>query len=250
MMVRVALPAISVASQAKSRADIERSIELLVRCISALLLGLNLGVVRFSVDLRVEGRVLGMDELLIQSINRMTERQIARLWFIYTRNRAVSSDQDFVEAVVSSAEGELEGTIATDQIADADCWISFTGAPVLRCGKVRVQSPGRNTVGLENAEKPESVARWFPRYEASAKHRNEEYATANGPASPMDLSASDASSVLLTSIAESDRLRYGKHRGQYYAFRLTQIENGQPVFHGYAISENEVPPALCAALGE
>src|SRR5262245_17977950 len=104
-MFRVALPPTSVAAQALSRAEIDQRIVDAVQCLLKLLPALEAGIVEIIFDARAQTRVLGLGEPLIASVSRMSDREAARLWLIFTRNRSRLSRGNLETSTVRSAEG-------------------------------------------------------------------------------------------------------------------------------------------------
>jgi hypothetical protein len=80
---------------------------------------------------------------------------------------------------------------------------------------------------------------WWPRYEASKKHRTVGYFLAGEWVSPMPLDDRTAQEVLMTS-AQGGSDRYALHQGQYYRFPRTHID--REIFHGFLITRGQVPP--------
>jgi hypothetical protein len=238
----------SAVGQSATREEVERRLVEAVDCLKSLQSRFNAGTAARLFDSRTEHLSLGLDEPIIASLNHLRNKDVARSWFLYTRNRVrlVSVDSQTYSVVAGLSERAVE--LSTELVRDATHWISFEGAG-FPCGEISVINTATSaTVTMANAERVETARKWTPRYEASPKHGVLEYQSASGLVSAMDLSEDDANRALAQSLGAADGRRYVRFRGRLYCFRYTRTDNGQEVFHGYLITEEEVPAEIYAVV--
>lgn len=247
--IRAALNPSSAIGQGPTRRVVEDLLTEVVRCLVQLQPKLNTRTALLLFDPRLENASVGLGESLVESLNRLRDRQTVRQWFLYTRNRARAVSVESQAFRIVSKTGEIAAELSTEMVQESTHWISFNGAPVFRGSELRVSAHLTATTFVRrNASTSAAVQRWLPRYEASPKHGRKPYISSRGPVSVMDLQDHDATFVLQHSLRHTDELRFGFSGTRFYAFRLTCVDREQAVFHGYAIEECDVPRNICNAL--
>jgi hypothetical protein len=121
--------------------------------------------------------------------------------------------------------------------------LSFGGTAIDEHPELKVSFEDNFTqLRIANAFDLNTFIRWWPRYEASGKHRKDGYFREGGEwVSPMPLDAHTAQTVLITSVLDGSD-RFGYYQGQYYRFARTHAD--KEIFHGFSITRDEVPVGI------
>jgi hypothetical protein len=249
MEFHAAINAVSVAGQATCRAHIEAYISEIVGSLKALTPLFRSGSAGLAYDIATEARILGDGEPLVTSIARLGDKELIRLWYWYTRNRAKPVEMAAVAFSIQSALGKQEVELPSDLASHSTHWLSFDGTEMFSCGPLELTEITTGKIWrIRNAAKTRTVDNWIPRYEASNKH-GPQPRNANGEEiSEMNLTESAATRVLLDSVKHGDKRRYGYWQSSFYEFRLTRVDAMQEVFHGFAVSPEAVPPLVRSQL--
>jgi hypothetical protein len=101
---------------------------------------------------------------------------------------------------------------------------------------------------IKNLTEIKQARKIYPRYKLHSKHDPKGYWE---NATPMNLTDKEAQKVLNISVGnsnENSEKRYGFHKetDQFYVFHSdnTFDEQGYPTYHGFPITENQVPPKI------
>lgn len=229
---------------------LERTITEMVSCLKFARPALQHKRARLIYDDTVEARSLTVGGVgFLAEINALSNRDTRVQWFLYTKNYALRASSELCLVVVSDYDGEpgdVEGFLRQELVVQDAKWLSFGGTVL--SDQPRLNVTGRESgsrISLQNASTLLAFKNWWPRYEASPKHRKEGYWASGEWVSPMPLDNQIAQEVLLTSILSGND-RYALHAGEYYRFPLTHP--GQQVYHGFSVDENEVPQDVLGGL--
>jgi hypothetical protein len=184
---------------------------------------------------------------LSSEVNKISNGDVRKQWFFYTRNRAVRAQSD-LSTVVLTDEIELQcGEIRRELLRNEAKWLSFGGKPLNTRPLLRVLREDDNTlISVVNACGLNAFRQLWPRYEPSKKHGKHGYHAAGGDwVSPMPLGDEAAQEVLMTSVGHGDD-RYAAREGEYYRFPRTHP--GQDIFHGFSIFREDIPAVVLVAL--
>lgn len=248
-MIELCINPISANRQYFRLEHVELSVAQMISCLKYVWHALRCRKVRLIYDDRIEARGLLHDGPgIISEINRLSNGDTRKLWFLFTKNHAARAQPNTYRVVVSSgAQPEAEGDIGEDLFRSESKWLSFSGMVLFEQRRLYVVSGDlRAGVSIENAFDLNGFQPLWPRYEPSEKHRKTGYYRDGGEwVSPMPLDEQAAQDVLMTSAPDGNN-RYAFHKGEYYRFPRTHFD--QEVFHGFLISRNDVPAALLAEI--
>ncbi len=101
---------------------------------------------------------------------------------------------------------------------------------------------GSDAIAVANAVELKMFKAWFPRYEASPKHKADGYFRPGGEwVSPMPLGHDAASEALMKSVQHKDD-PYAWYCGHFYRFLKTRPDDN--MYHGFLVKRLEVPDAV------
>lgn len=173
-------------------------------------------------------------------------------WFSAVKKLAKPPEGEAVDVAardLPDRRGTIVGGAARDFVGRECVWLSFIGTEVFDVRQVEVTLPDVTAVVIANCVDGESLVRGWPKYEASPKHRLEEYRVGGVEVSEMDLAPEDAQAALLVSVP-FEGSRYVAVRGKVYRFIITQEGGERPIYHGYRLGDRFVPPQAQALLDE
>lgn len=243
---------LSAAKHCKSKEDVQAAFGSIIRCFTALLPGMDSGAVQLVYDRMTDARTLHADaENMADQLSWLSPPQ-RRLWYLFTKNRSknASAVTLVVSAFAADRDARLNGEISRDLFDGAKHWLSFEKTGVFDSDVVTVEADDGSTIQITNASNAAQCEQWLPKYEASPKHRQEEYVRASGDnVAPMDLDEAVAQLTLLRSVAEGKN-RYAAEGKNFYRFIPTRADSAPPVYHGFLVEEKEVPAAVLKLLKE
>lgn len=174
-----------------------------------------------------------------------------RRWFIAVKNYATPSESERIDVSVKDIPdrvAQVDGLAPNDFISEHHSWLSFVGTPVFDCARVEISyEEVRRQVEVGNYCDEASLVRSWPVYEASPKHRLEEYQRNGLRVSAMDLSSPDAQAALTIAL-EIDGSRYAVVRGKIYRFLPTNSGHVPPTFHGFRVRTEDIPENVLKVL--
>ena len=180
---------------------------------------------------------------IISEVNALSNGDIKRQWFIYTRNHALRAQSEFFTVIVSGDndgdKGEnIEGQVRRDLLQQDSKWLSFGGTTLNMHPRLRIwRENGSALISVRNASDLNAFKFWWPRYEASEKHRKTGYFRAGGEwVFPMPLDHYTAHEVLMTSV-ERYGDRYARYGSEYYRFPKTHPDG--EIYHGFSVERDE-----------
>ena len=242
-MISVCINPLSASGQHFEMAHVEESISKIVHCFQYILPALEAGGITLIYDESVERRGLLFDGAgIISEVNHLSNKDIKRQWFLYTKNHAVRANSVLRTVTVSApavADVVLIGEISEQLMDEAAKWLSFGGSPLNEESDLEVASDDPiHNLTVPNSFDLQTFRRWWPVYAASGKHRRTGYFRDGEWISPMPLGEREAQEALMTSVQiGSDRYAY--YKGRYYRFPRTHIDHD--IFHGFQIERQEVP---------
>jgi hypothetical protein len=245
----VCINPLSACGQHYAAAEVEATITEMVACFKYLRPALEWRRATLVYDNSIESRSLTRNGTgIISEVSKLLNGDVRRQWFIYTKNRALLAQSDLCTVTISSdSEGgqpaNLTGEIRQDLVYHDAKWLSFGGTILNERPRMDVwREDVRMQISVANASDLNRFQPWWPRYEASDKHRKTGYFRAGGEwVSPMPLDPRTAQEVLLSSVCAGDD-RYALYRGEYYRFAKTH--DGREIFHGFSVTRGEVPAAV------
>ncbi|WGY68627.1 hypothetical protein KEC55_01090 [Burkholderia cepacia] len=176
--------------------------------------------------------------------------QQRRQWYLFTKSRArkASANLTSVSASAANSKDSITGEISEDLLDPKKHWLSFGMTGVFDSDVVTIQPDQGASIDVLNASTAEGCDKWFPRFEASPKHGGKEYVRASGDTvAVMDLDDEHAQRALLVSI-EDGKNRYATVKGRFYRFVPTRPDSAPPLYHGFQVSEKEVPAEILKLL--
>jgi hypothetical protein len=240
---------LSACRQHYEAAQVETAIAEMVDCFKYLRPALEWMRARLVYDDSIEARSLTRDGAnIISEVSSLTNGDVRRQWFIYTKNRALPAQSNH-RTVTISGDGQheeptnLTGEIRPDLVYQDAKWLSFGGTRLNEQPRLNIwREDCRILISVMNASDLNGFQSWWPRYEASEKHGKIGYFRAGGEwVSPMPLDDSTAQEVLMTSLSIGND-RYAFYRGEYY--RFTKTHPDREVFHGFSVTRGDVPADL------
>jgi hypothetical protein len=227
---------------------VEAAIAEMVSCFKYILPTLEWRRPRLIYDDSIEARGLIPGSAgFISEVNALSNGDIKRQWFIYTRNRALRTQSELSTVCVSSDyDGEngesIKGQIRRDLLQHGSKWLSFGGTKLNMQRRLRIRENGSALISVINASDLNAFQLWWPRYEASEKHRKTGYFRAGGEwVSPMPLDDHTAHEVLMTSVEHCGD-RYARHGSEYYRFPKTHPDG--EIYHGFLVKRDEIPDSV------
>ncbi|HEV2227534.1 MAG TPA: hypothetical protein VGR86_01140 [Steroidobacteraceae bacterium] len=173
-------------------------------------------------------------------------------WFSAVKKLAKPPEGEAVEVAardLPDRRATIEGGAALDFVSHECVWLSFVGTVVFDAPQVELTLPDATAMVIPNCADGESLQRGWPTYEASPKHRLEEYCRGGVEVSEMDLPPEDAQAALLVSLPYGGA-RYVAVRGKVYRFMVTHEGGARPIYHGHRLADRFVPPPVRALLDE
>lgn len=248
--MRILINSLSANEQFNSVEDMAAAVEQLNECFELFRPAIDVGFCELLYDYTIERRGLLMGhESLQQSISRIGDQDIKSRWYHFTKNRSVESDGRVEIITLASEAGSLEGE-ATASFTHEELTMGFGGSPACEAEAFDVCVDYEKLPRHRIRSIIDSNGAWkcLPRYEASPKHKEEEYVRARGETvAPMTLGDRQAQECLSQSFLR-DGHRYGMFGGKFYKFMLTGSFPSGDVFHGYEVSRLEVPGDIAEKL--
>lgn len=193
------------------------------------------------------------NEPFLTTVNNLRNRDLKRLWFLYTKNRGGLQAGSPIEITfsasgtpnTSNAKGKMLDGLLTDDVQ----WLSFGGTPFNQVSDYHVQFVGLGkSIFVKNAYNESSLQPLLPFFEHHSKHLEDAYydKKRNEQVAAMPIRKERIAGNLLRTGLEHGKKIYSYHRdsGQFYCFQLT----GGNIYHGYMIDEKEVPSPLIGLL--
>lgn len=242
-MPKFCINPLSANAQCITNCDVEIVLKNILSCIDTLLPAVKTGAHDVIYDKLIEHRNLMPDTIFSSAINNLGNRDICRLWFIYTRNRLSPVSQDHSIEITMTRETDdsetLSGVVSSDMLVDKECWISLGKTNVTEDGRIKISFD--KTEAIEsNVFEPNGLSELLPIYKNNPKHGRKPYFDrARGEhVAAMPLNDEQAQKLLIAS-RESGGSRWAYHRtsDSFYKFVLT-LGN---TFHGYKVDRNDVP---------
>jgi hypothetical protein len=237
---------LSVASQFHTSKQVRDAVANIVDCFEHLLPTLGKDLHKIIYDARIEQLQLVSGEDFNASINSLADdkdksKSSRRLWYLYTRNRAVQADWEpscDIEITCAKSPDVARGAVSTALLIADSHWLSFSGIPPLQEPNLSVVAPGVQPFNISNSNELASLIKFLPIYEKSDKHKSESYIDAAGDyVSPMTLQNDAAQNLLLVAVQDKDdRIAYHGLSGKFYRFKITRLN----IYHGFEIKDNEV----------
>lgn len=199
-----------------------------------------------------------VNEPFVTTVNNLRNRDLKRLWFLYTKNRA-SSPAGQTIAITYSAIGvantsTVTGSMAHELLTDDVQWLSFGGSSFNQATGYHVQFVGlAKSISVKNAYDEASLQALLPFFEHHSKHREVAYydEQRKEQVAAMPIRKEKIAGDLLRIGIEYGKKIYSYHQGsgQFYCFQPSEgNKTGGNKYHGYVIQENEVPANLIGAL--
>ena len=252
-MIDICINPLSANHQYHQFSQIEEALEEMISCFKYMRPALDWSRARLIYDDSIEARSLMVGGAgIVAEVSALSNGDVRRQWFIYTKNRAFRAQGEHVTAAVSHDEGpdnkeSLKGELRKDLIRDGSHWLSFGGTGLNVRAKLMVSH--ENTlapISVVNTSRLSSFQTWWPRYEPSKKHGPTGYFRAGGKwVSQMPLDDHAAQEVLMTSV-ELDGDRYARHGELYYRFLKTHPD--RDIYHGFLLEREEVPGLIFKTL--
>jgi hypothetical protein len=245
---------LSVSSQFHTSKQVSEAVEGIVDCFEHLLPALSKNIHTLIYDARLEQSFLIPGQDFHSSINDMVDgkndaKSVKKLWYIYTRNRAVNSDWEpavDINVACPKTAKSISGLVSEELLVEESHWLSFPKVVPLEEPSLIVTTASGDKFLVTNSNKLQNLEKYLPIYEKSAKHRLEPYFDSAGDyVSPMTLPDHEAQNLLLLSVLDSnDRISFHFASGKYYRFKLTRLN----IYHGFEIKAHEVSAATVALL--
>lgn len=217
------------------------------RCIGELVVALQYAepalarTVTLYFDPAIENLSLRPGESLIQTISAVYDRDLARLWYLFTRNRAVECDSPAQMTKVSREDFTNEGEISSQYIEPHAIWLGLRHPELPdACDDLLVEDP-KSEYHVSFVSGLEATRQALPRYAPNPKHKRREYTRAGAESvSPMTLSDPEAQLLLLQALG-GGRSLYSYHSESRKYYRFVRTYPDREIFHGFEIKEAEVP---------
>jgi len=245
---------LSVNEQCHSTNDVLSLIKSMTACFEYLNPAIQKQRIKLWFDPIIENRQFIIGEHFLSSIGRLPndEDDVKKLWFIYTRKAEETCPSQTLVKLTSQycSNVIVEGFISDDNVIKKSKWLSFEGHPLNETIEYDVLQDGFVSYSVKNAYHLDSLKPLLPRYEANEKHRKESYYDhgRGEQVAAMPLNHEEAQNLLLISIKQNDdRFAYDdKATKSFYTFKPTHLE--LEIYHGFQISENDIPPNIKKAL--
>jgi hypothetical protein len=241
---------LAAAWQFTSKAAIELGLTEIVNCFVYCLPALQHKRARLIYDDLIEKNGLMRGGAgFVSDINQVRNRDIARQWFLFVKNRSVRAESEpcMVSLVGTAGTVEIAGEIRRELVQINSKWLSFRGTPFSERVALDISS---ETLGirlsLANAWHLISFKAWWPEYQPSEKHRKEGYWRAGGEwVSPMPLNNDQAQAALLTSVLFGNE-RFSAFGNRYFRFLRTYPDKN--IYHGFEVDWGDLPNQVILGL--
>ncbi|NKF14400.1 hypothetical protein [Rhizobium phaseoli] len=192
-------------------------------------------------DPAIENRSLRPAESLIQTIGAVNDRDLVRLWYLFTRNRAVECDAPPQMTKVSREDFTNEGAISGQDIKPNAIWLGLRHPELPDACDDLLVADSDSEYKVSFVSGLEAIRQALPRYEPNPKHKRQEYTrTGAESVSPMTLSDAEAQRLLLQALVGGRGL-YSYHSENKKYYRFVRTHPDREIFHGFEIKEAEVP---------
>jgi len=246
-MLTIYITPLSLAGQCADSVKAEEYIENFMSAISYLEPALTRSA-RVYFDPVIEERCLRNAEPLTQTLNNSIQnKDLARRWFLFSRNRAEPCNEAMHDVKVSRGNFGADGNVTSDDLKSNALWLGFEHPDIPESCELSVQEPNKAYV-VKFASGALSTRNHLPRYEPNPKHKPKAYTRDGGhKVSPMPLTDTDAQRLLLTALRGGKNLfAFDGKTEKYYRFVKTHVD--QDVYHGFEITRVEVPSTVRALL--
>lgn len=249
-MVVVCIGPLSAARHCKSREEVQAAFDAMIGCFNVLLPALSVGAAQLIYDSTTDDQSLHSDAANMADQLNWIQPQQRKQWYLFTKNRARKASANLISVSASSenSKSSITGEISEDLLDPKKHWLSFGMTSVFDSDVVTIQPDQGASIEMLNSSTTTGCDKWFPRFEASPKHGGKEYVRASGdPVAVMDLDDQRAQLALLDSI-EDGKNRYATVKGRFYRFVPTRPDSAPPLYHGFQVSEKEVPAEILKLL--
>lgn len=183
--------------------------------------------------------------LFLSTVNSLPPDERTR-WFFAIKSLGKSSNDSDLNVKLQDFHKEdstFTGTVPSDFVSQNNMWLSFPGSEFFKAKCVKASIDDNEQTLLRSCSNMETMVQNWPKYEASPKHRLEEYTRGGEHISPMDLLQDDAQAALLVAI-DFNGSKYSQVRGKIYKFVPTNLRAQPPTFHGFRLENKSVPQAV------
>jgi hypothetical protein len=243
------LNTLSTQTQFNTIDEAHKAIRDVVECLKYISPALSSKRQKLIVDMSLDHRDIVKGISVIQAINSLpkrTDRDIRTIWFLYTKKQATKANTDIVDVTIESTDHTCTQTISGKSTKDFliahSGIISFGGCELTKSTTLQIKSNGK-TLTAENAHMLAHIRRLVPKYQPSPKHQKEAYYDhkRHEQVAAMPLPPDVAHEVLLAGLPHgNDYVGLHGPSGKFIRFKLT----GGNEYHGFEVSDNEVPAAL------